>query len=166
MRVHKKIPNFFEPQYRYDYLYFHSGLYCEQVKGYIDLFGDNVLVVSFDSFRNSPPETYRSICLFLGIKPNPLPPTIFNVSRSVYSPKLQFLLRKINNVLILFRSRVFFEKNIDKKKRDRLLNLGINETRPAKMKGETREVLIKKYEEDIRCLSALTGIDFSGWLKV
>jgi len=98
-RLNKKIPNWYEPEYYWNYLYFHSGQYYNQVKRYLDLFGDNLLVVKVDDFRRAFSAEYKRICSFLDLKPNRIPPRTYNKSRRVYSAKSQFVLRKITTDL-------------------------------------------------------------------
>jgi len=99
-RLHKQIPNWHEPQYYWNYMYFRSGLYSEQVKRYIEKFKGNVLIIKFDDFKQSPAEEYAKVCAFLGIAPNKLERRVFNPSRHVISAKIQFILRKVTFGLI------------------------------------------------------------------
>lgn len=165
-RSNKRIPNFFEPELYYsDYMYFSSGLYCEQVKRYLDIFGDNVLVVKFDDLVNDFDATYERVCSFLGIRVNRLSPDVFNPSRSIYSPGLQFALRKANDLLVKIAPRLFSFTFKTKESRDWLLGLGLKEGRPPKLREETGKELLERYRDDIRCLSELTGISFEEWLN-
>ena len=95
MRAHKKIPNYFEPEYYHNYMYFHSGLYYAQVKRYIDLFKKNVLLVKFDNFIKNFEVEYERICGFLGVEAGPPRQIPKNESFAVISPQVQFLLRKL-----------------------------------------------------------------------
>lgn len=104
-RAGKSIPNWYEPEYYWNYLYFRSGLYAEQVRRYLDYFGENVLVVKFEDFKNSTAMEYQRICDFLGIKANPVSKTIFNPSRKIISAKIQFTLRKITDALLKVTDR-------------------------------------------------------------
>ncbi len=99
-RINKKIPNWFEPEYHWNYLYFSSGLYCEQVKRYLQLFRENVLVVKLDDFRAAFDKQYKKICSFLHLSPNEIRPEIYNKSRQVYSARIQFILRKITTEFV------------------------------------------------------------------
>jgi hypothetical protein len=102
-RYLNKIPTWFEPEYYWNYMYFRSGLYYEQVKRYLELFHDNVLIVKFDDFKKDTPVTYRRICSFLKIEPNEIPFETHNPSKAVVSPKIQFILRHLNNFLLDIR---------------------------------------------------------------
>jgi glycosyltransferase involved in cell wall biosynthesis len=95
VRIGKKIPNWFEPEYYWNYLYFHSGLYYRQVKNFLDLFGDNVCIVKTDDFENNFYPEYKKICKFLEVAPNEVSPRKYNKAYQAYSPLIQFILRKI-----------------------------------------------------------------------
>ncbi len=157
-RINKKIPNYYEPEYYYNYLYFNSGLYYEQVKRYLDLFGNSVLIVKFDDFKNDLKTQYKRVCHFLGVQENVFTPEIHNISKSVYSAKLQFVLRKINDRLI--RQKAFKTK----KERDALLEWGTRSRNPTRMNDETKKMQLKSYEKDIRRLSKLTDMNFDDWM--
>jgi hypothetical protein len=135
------------------------------VKRYLDLFSDNVLIIKFDDFKNDLMTAYEKVCSFLGIKVNEFSPEIHNVSRDVYSPKLQFILRKITIVMNIARRQLFFSEINTKKSRDWLLDFGLKNATPLKMSNKTRDALLKKYEEDIKQLSRLTKINFDDWLR-
>jgi hypothetical protein len=53
----------------------------------------------------------------------------------------------------------------EKTVRDQLLKLGLKPGRPSKVKRKTKTRLLIKYEPDIKKLSTLTGMNFSGWLE-
>jgi len=62
------------PEYFWDYMYFRSGLYYEQVKRYIDTFGEeSVKIYLFEELVNRPTEVYRDVCYFLDITPKFVP---------------------------------------------------------------------------------------------
>jgi hypothetical protein len=96
-RGDKEIPNWFEPEYYWNYMYFQSGLYHEQLKRYIDLFGDKVLIIKFEDFMRDAVKAYDSVCAFLGLEKNPFDLHKHNPSRRILSPKIQFILRKLND---------------------------------------------------------------------
>lgn len=164
-RINKKIPNFFEPEYYYNYLYFRSGLYSEQVKRYISLFKNNVLVIKFDFFKNNLDTTYDQICSFLEINTNTLPDEVYNISRDVYSPKLQFMLRKTNNCINKIVNKLYSTGYTSKRSRDWILKIGLKKHKSAKLSIETKNLLIKNYANDLRKLSKMTNISFDDWSR-
>ncbi len=95
-----KRAHWFKPNYYWGYLYYRSGLYCNQVKKYLDLFKENVLIIPFEDLAMNPAPAYEKVCSFLNIPPAQVPFHIFNSSRAVYSPKLTFVLRKLNNYIL------------------------------------------------------------------
>lgn len=158
-RSAKKIPNFFEPEYYYNYLYFNSGLYYTQVKRYIDLFGHkNVHVIKFDALKNEFEETYDNLCSFLEIERNNVVLIHSNKSKSIYSPMIQFVLRKINNSL-----NRHSRKKVTKEARDRFVNLGVIDKNPTKIKSVTKKRLLKMYLRDVTKLSELIATDLTIW---
>ncbi len=161
-RKNKNIPNFFEPEYYYNYLYFNSGLYYQQVKRYLDLFDKrNVHIIKFDDLKDDFEKTYANLCSFLEIEKNPISPKVFNKSKSTFSPTIQFMLRKINN----FSNKYLKKKYSNKKTRDNLMRLGIINKKPPEIKSQIKQILINKYEQDIKNLSKLTDINFNSWLQ-
>jgi len=58
-------------QYYYNFLYFHSGLYYEQVKRFFDTFGrERVHVIIFEEFTRQPAEHLRRLFSFLEVDPS------------------------------------------------------------------------------------------------
>ncbi len=104
-RIGKTIPNWFEPEYYWNYLYFRSGLYSEQVKRYLDAFKDNVLIIKFDEFKKDTVTEYKKVCDFLGVEMNEIPQIAFNPSKRVASAHLQFVLRKITIGLMVAKDK-------------------------------------------------------------
>ena len=94
------IPNWYEPQYYWNYMYFRSGMYYEQVKRYLDLFGSNVMVLKFEDLKSDPDKQMKSLCAFLNIEPYVSDYQEHNVSHEVISAKIQFLMRHVNTHII------------------------------------------------------------------
>ena len=162
-RSAKKIPNYWEPEYYWDYMYVRSGLYHDQVKRYLDLFGDQVRVMKFDDFVADFETVYAGICRFLGISVNPVVPEIHNPSRSVYLPTIQFGLRKLYTRMLLFRMKHSGYRYTSKDDRDRLLKIGVRRSRPSRIDSDLRRDLLDRFRHDIYRLTDLTGISFNEW---
>jgi hypothetical protein len=114
IRINKETPNYFEPEYYHNYLYFNSGLYYEQVKRYIDLFKKNVLLIKFEDFIKDSNSEIHNVCRFLDVRPTNDNTDYFNESKRVYSSIIQFVLRKITK--FYFSEKMVVEKkNILKK---------------------------------------------------
>jgi hypothetical protein len=97
IRSQKNIPNWFEPEYYWNYMYFQSGLYYEQVKRYLEYFGDNVMIIKFEHFSRDTLNIYDDVCSFLSLEKHSVDSQIHNLSRRVLSPSIQFLLRKLTD---------------------------------------------------------------------
>jgi hypothetical protein len=70
------------------------------VKRYLELFKENVLLIKFEDFSRDPCHSYRGVCSFLQIPDAPFSPQVHNPSRAAHSPKILFVLRKLNNYVI------------------------------------------------------------------
>ena len=81
-------------QYYYNFLYYHSGLFFQQVKRYFDTFGrEQVHVLIFEEFVKTPLEHVRRISEFLGVDAGFVPKLeVHNPSASRY-PALESSLR-------------------------------------------------------------------------
>lgn len=165
-RKKKSFPSLMHPNYRANYLYFESGCYGKQVKRYIDLFGENVLILKFRDLKQQPEDTLGKIYNFLGVKGEELQNEILNPSYRVRSPKLQYILRYATTTKLAIEKRL--GKNTlkgSKNKRDKLLKLGIKKEKPEKINPTTYQNLVNAYKKDITYLQNITGIDFSFWLN-
>lgn len=61
-------------QYYYNFLYFHSGLYHDQVQRYFNTFGrEQVRVIIFEEFKQQTLATVQQIYAFLGVDPSFVP---------------------------------------------------------------------------------------------
>jgi hypothetical protein len=99
-RVNQRKPDWYKPNYYWGYLYFRSGLYHDQVKRYLELFKENVLLIKFEDFARDPRRSYREVCSFLQIPDVPFSLHIYNPSQATRSAKILFILRKLNNYII------------------------------------------------------------------
>lgn len=96
IRRKKVFPNYFEPGIRSDYLYYESGLYYDQVKRYIDLFGQNLRVYKFEDFKENSDLIYSNICSFLEIKKEDISFEKENASVYYSLPFKNFTSRKLS----------------------------------------------------------------------
>ncbi len=150
IRINKKIPNYFEPEYYYNYLYFNSGLYYEQVKRYIDLFKGNVLIIKFEDYINNFSQEWGKICGFLDIEPTSINShgniNYVNESKQVYSAVLQFVLRKITGFYLVNKESI--ENNSNNRK------------------SILKEIIFKQVREELETLSKEKKIGLSNRFKV
>lgn len=72
------------------HLYVELGLYFEQVKRYLDVFGeDRVLIINYSSLRHKPNETIQSVLAFLGQYEVVVPElTKYNQSKNLRFPSV------------------------------------------------------------------------------
>jgi len=94
-RIRIRIPNYYEPEYYYNYLYFNSGLFYEQVKRYRELFGRNVLILKHENYVKDRNNELEKVCRFLEIEALPAGDDCRNNSVRVESSIAQFILRKL-----------------------------------------------------------------------
>lgn len=153
--------------YKYNYLYYHSGLYSSQLQEYFDLFGkENVMVLIFEEFIQTPADTLKEIFAFMGLEEKDYQPdlTIQNPSYDIYSPRLQFMLRRLNQTLVESPPMRWFIRS--KKYRDFLISLGLKKNqKPPKLSTEVRQKLLQKNMAEIRRLETLLGKDLSIWMN-
>lgn len=165
-RKHQQIPNFWEPEYRYNYLYFTSGLYSEQVGRFLEVFGkEQVLVLQFEALKHSFTTLYTEVCEFLEIQPQALQQEKVNPSVKIRHPYLQFGLRKASDSLVGVLSKWTPRLVQTKRTRDLLLGVGQTSIPAPKLNRQLRRELLQRYEPDIRRLEDLTARDFSQWLE-
>jgi hypothetical protein len=151
------------PQYFWNYMYYRSGLYCTQVKRYLDVFGrDAVRIFFFEDLRARPHQVYEEVCELLAISTEFVPS--FAPQNPSHAPRyinLQYRFRNMHRsskLPRLFRRRV---RNIVSSAMRLNVALGTQRPFPAKM----RETLEKLYQEDILQLSAIARRDLSHWLS-
>lgn len=156
-------PRFFRrnPQYFYNYLYFRSGLYGQQITRYAKLFPRNqFLFLRFEDLASNTRGVLERIFRFLGVDPDlylgDLPPA--NASHAVRSTRLQFWLRRrLEPALIKLRLSKL------RPMIDRAAAWNVLDQRPAPLAPTTRSALLDRYREDLEVLERLTGVDTSAW---
>lgn len=148
-------------EYYYNYLYFRSGLYANQVKRYIDNFGrESILFLTFEEFTCNTRLVYRRTCRFLGVNPFFSPDLrVYNKSSNAFYPPLQYALRRVLGVFNHLLGRTTIEKD----RRDSLLQLGLSRQSPPDLQPSLRAELKEAYREDIQRLETLIGQDLSVW---
>lgn len=151
------------PEYFWDYMYFRSGLYYEQVKRYIDAFGSELVkVYLFEDLVRFPAEVYTDVCNVLevstGFRPDFTPKNPSKIPRSI---ALQYLLRKLQRSSrrlprgsrFIARQFVSLVMSLNKK-------VGHKPKIPLEVKKRLREM----YRTDITKLGELIQRDLSDWL--
>lgn len=150
------------PQYYYNYLYFHSGLYSHQIQRYFDNFRrDQFCFVLFDELKNDIKATVRKVFAFLGVDDMFVPSFgVYNKGAAPYSVSLQFFLKQelarlLRRLHVPHREKIVF----------RLMDLNTRLGKPPPMKEETRSILIERYAKDIQRTSELIRMDLTSWLR-
>jgi hypothetical protein len=146
-----------------DYFYFTSGLYSDQVRHYLDTFGEKqVRIYIFEEFIKNPSGVCRDIFEFLGVDSSFEPKIdVHNQARLPALPRLQYWLRtQASDRLLFFSPRL----------KERLLGpLMVLNTRLGSQPSadlEVEQALMEKYRPDIAKLEQLLGRDFSIWYNV
>jgi len=149
------------PQYLYNYLYFRSGLYGEQIRRYLHWFErDRFLFLTLDELEADPIHTIRRIWEFLDVDPSFVPSTeVHNKGFGVRSASLQFFLQhRLRPALSWVRLPLGSEAV------SCLKALNRRWAAIPKMSPKTRELLKGRYEADILLTEDLTGLDLSAWM--
>jgi hypothetical protein len=162
-RKNKTIPNYYEPEYYYNFLYFNSGLYHKQVRRYMELFGDQVFFLVFEDFIDDITTGYAAVCRFLQVEPGPCRHYTENPSSAVKSPVEQFLLRKITSFLL----RRFESSSTVKSGKDELEKLVIEELSRnlEALNKVTKTGIIRRVKLAVR-LKRLIGMLHDGRLEL
>jgi len=149
------------PQYFYNYLYYRSGLFGEQVQRYLELFSkEQFLFLKFDDLINNPRVWFTKIFRFLDVDPELGAQDIgqVNQSREVRSASLQYFIGQYLQPN-LYRLRMPGTRKFT----DFLADLNVVHTRPEQLKQQTRMSLTDRYRDDLTLLEELTGIDTLDW---
>ena len=149
------------PQYFYNYLYFRSGLYGQQIDRYVKLFPRcRFLFLPFEDLKRDVRDVLRRVLRFINVDPDFEPDDLSpaNQSRRVRSARLQFYLRRrLEPALVKLRlGRV-------RPLVDRMADWNVINSRPAPLSAETQMRLIDRYGDDLEKLERLTGLDTSAW---
>jgi len=135
-------------------LFLYHGLYYENVKRYLDVFGtNNVNLIIFEEFIKNEKATIENILKFLNLK-NDLKnfePQIYNKYGIVRSPLAQKILQSK-------KLRRISEKFISPPKRRMLKEKFIlKEEEKPKMEENEKKLLINYYRDDVQKLKNLLG---------
>jgi Sulfotransferase domain len=152
------------PQYFGDYLYFSSGLYSEQTKRYIDVFGpESVKICLFDDLVSSPGAFQESICDFLGvarwINPNPPKRNASVIPASIaFQYKMRFIQRRTQSILGALGKPISYSCEAAMK-----INIALGSKQS--MTTPIKDSLINQYKSEVIRLSSIINRDLSDWLK-
>jgi hypothetical protein len=142
-----------------NYYYYQRGLYYKQVKGYLDIFGkDHVLIILFEELADEPLGVLKKAFQFLEVDDTFVPQI------KVHNPGGGIL--KIPSFwedmgLFLKTYQFIFSKNLIKKIPHLIRNLGRKP--PPPIDSITAQKLRNKFYKDICQLERLIGKDLSAW---
>ena len=150
-RVHSKKFQNKCPHYYYNFLYFRSGLYGEQIERYFSLFDENQFhILTLEQLKIDPIASLVSIFKFLQLN------TEFKPAIQVYNKSL----RTARVPLIHFIWRTKIRRSRWPVKFIFRMIKNINLKRIPPVNTETRNTLLTRYDSDLRKLYHLTGISF------
>lgn len=145
------------PQYLYNYLYFRSGLYGEQLQRYFSIFSpEQFHVIKFENFIVDPINHLQLIFQFLNIDADFVPNIEIHNEGNMTAriPKVHYFFNAMmtpSTMLWNFFNSAFFQSLLQK--------FNMIETPP--INTATRERLLDKYAEDLKLLYQLTNISFT-----
>lgn len=133
------------PQYFWNFMYYRSGLYGQQVARYLDLFDrSQFLFLSLAELKQSPVASIRRIHEFLGIEPMDVSPQHLNSLPGVRSPAAQVALKNVT------RGPLRGARNAA---------MRLNRGGKATMRPETRKALTRRFGPDQELFHQLTGLE-------
>lgn len=150
------------PQFYPGYFYFNSGLYFEQIRRYLDVFGrEQVKVCLFEDFVEQPEAVCRDICEFIGVSTDFTPQIdVHNEGRIPASIPLQYFLRTRADRFVRFLPRHARRRWIK-----RWMERNVRKGRKPVQDPQLLSMLTARYRKNIIQLEDLLGLDLSRWLK-
>jgi hypothetical protein len=144
------------------HLYVELGLYFEQVKRYLDVFGpENVKIIFTEEMQTDSGSVIRELYAFIGVDPSFVPDTGTRYNE-VFTPKFRNLTWFLNRTGI---------RPLVKKLSPRIIKKGIvklfykDKSEKGELPPDAKSFLIGKYRDDVMKLSQLLNKDLSAWLK-
>jgi len=153
----------FNPEYYYNYLYFYSGLYSQQIKRYLDIFSkEQIHFIIFENFKSDIYHEIQLVYKFLGVNDTFRPEIkVHNKGSAPYSTRLQFFIRQELHKYL--RPPHTHPHPLHNGIIAKLMNLNIRHENILQMKEETRQLLSQKYRRDVFFTAELIGIDLRQW---
>jgi hypothetical protein len=138
------------------------GFYFDQVKRYIDVFGENQVRIFIDEdLKSDLSAVIHSVYDFLGIDNNLMPD--IKKQYNVYQKPRNTLARHLYSIKPLRQvSRTFIPTGFI----DSVRNIFLAKEKKPELSIKTRKFLIELYKEDIQKLSAFIGRELSSWYIV
>ena len=151
------------PEYYYNYLYFHSGLYSKQIKRYIDNFKrDQLCFIIFEEFKANIKQEIKKAFAFLCVDDSIVPDfKIYNSGKTPYSTSLQFFIRQ--ELYKYLRPPHNNAHPLCNKIIAKLMKLNTRPEKPHAMSESIRKKLKENYIQDVQKTGELIGKDLSHW---
>jgi hypothetical protein len=145
------------PEYYWNYMYFRSGCYSDQVDRYLSRFRDNVLLLNFRNLTKSASATIEEICTFLGVENRNTSLPKKNKSMAVYDARITFAARLITIGLLRAGLDSFVTS---KDTRDWLVRQTWSRRKLEPLGGSTRSRLLERYAGEFASIKERYGIEF------
>lgn len=137
------------------------GMYYEQVKRYLDLFGEQqVKIYLQEDLRTESEKVISDLYEFLGIDASHMIDTT-KEHNSFSMPKNKFIHKLYVSHTIRFIVKTIFSNTL----KEKFKNLFFERKKKPKLEKKLKEYLRELYSEDIKKLEQLIGRDLSAWYK-
>ncbi len=138
--------------------YIFLGLYYEQVKRYIDIFGkDSVRIYFQDDFKNDPAHILLDVYNFLGVDSG--------FCHEIEKEHNVFSMPKNKIIYLLYRSslRSLIASLLPSNIKEKIIEITFEKKQKPKMSKQTKKYLYDIYRDDIVNLEKLIGVDLNSW---
>lgn len=144
------------------HLYTEIGLYYEQVKRYLTIFGkEQVKIIFTEDMKSNAQAVIKELYEFIGVDASFKPDTSKKYNE-VYTPKYKNITYLLNKSGI----RPLLKKIAPEKIKSILTNLLFKKkSEKGEIPSDAKQFLLEQYSTDIQNLSSLLNKDLSGWLK-
>jgi hypothetical protein len=149
---------------KYNYSYFGSGLYYEQIKRYQSYFNDkDLLLINFDDLKTNLDDVLKKIYSFLEVNYSKINnPKVHNKAKFPYSPQFQYYLRnELYNALTFSvhkKDHMFGNPVVDF-----LAGINSNLGKIPMLNKNTAKMLQHKYQDDLLKLSEIIPFSINSW---
>ena len=158
--VGKEIDEYLDPRTAQEGRFLKGGLYYDQLRGFLDLFpAERLLVLLFESIKTEPQRQLDMVQAFLkldaGLHIPPLTEKVKDKTQPVLSPGLRKALAPLKSTVRPFRQSALFKN---------MRSLVARETRYAPLTDDLRMRLIDYYSPQVERLGSIVRRDLSAWL--
>jgi hypothetical protein len=158
--VGKDVRQYLDPRTAQGGRFLNGGLYYDQLRGFLDLFpSERLLVLLFESIRNEPQRQLDTVQAFLkldaGLQIPPVTEKIKDKTQPVINPGLRKVLAPLKSTVRPFRQSSVFRN---------MRSLVAREMRYAPLSDDLRNRLIDYYSPQVERLGEIVRRDLSPWL--